>query len=76
MCKTSKPLPLPEGYSIGILKPKDGRYVHNCWNKTLKDHTRDEQQFEHMISTLLTSAVFHKDDPEFPVGWILRKESS
>ena len=24
-----------------------------------------------MISTLPTSAVFHKDDPEFPVGWML-----
>ena len=71
LCKTSEPLPLPEGYSIGTLKPKDGRYVRHCWNKTLKDHTRDEQQFEHMISTLPTSAVFHKDDPEFPVGWML-----
>ena len=67
----SAPLPLPEGYSIGVLKPRDGKLVRHCWSETAKDHTKDEQQFEHIISTLPTSAVFHKDDPEVPVGWIL-----
>ena len=62
---------MPEGYSIGVLKPRDGKYIRHCWNEICKDHTKDEQQFEHMISSLPTSAVFHKDDPEFPVGWVL-----
>ena len=67
----SKPKSLPEGYFIGVLKPRDGKFLHRCWDRTIKNHTRDEQQFEHIISTLPTSAVFHKDDPTCPVGWML-----
>ena len=62
---------LPKGYSIGILKQGHGKLVRQHWNQVACACTRDTGQFEEMIKTLPTTAVYHKDNTEIPVGWML-----
>ena len=62
----------PEGYNIGVLRPKDAEFIHPFWNKSLLDSSKDSiKAFQFMIGSLPTSAIFHTSDPENPVAWIL-----
>ena len=61
----------PDGYNIGVLRPKDAEFIHPFWNKSLLDSSKDIKPFQFMIRSLPTSAIFHTSDPENPVAWIL-----
>ena len=62
----------PEGYNIGVLRPKDAEFIHTFWNKILLDSTKDSiKAFQFMIGSLPNSAIFHTSDPENPVAWVL-----
>ena len=61
----------PEGYNIGVLRPKDAEFIHPFWNKSLLDSSKDIKPFQFMIRSLPSSAIFHTSNPENPVAWIL-----
>ncbi|KAL5474744.1 hypothetical protein EMCRGX_G026737 [Ephydatia muelleri] len=62
----------PEGYNIGVLRPKDAEFIHTFWNKSLLDSTKDSiKAFQFMIGSLPNSAIFHTSDAENPVAWVL-----
>ncbi|KAL5474747.1 hypothetical protein EMCRGX_G026740 [Ephydatia muelleri] len=62
----------PQGYNIGVLRPKDAEFIHTFWNKSLLDSTKDSiKAFQFMIGSLPNSAIFHTSDPENPVAWVL-----
>ncbi|KAL5474741.1 hypothetical protein EMCRGX_G026734 [Ephydatia muelleri] len=67
-----KTLICPEGYNIGVLRPKDAEFIHTFWNKSLLDSTKDSiKAFQFMIGSLPNSAIFDTSDPENPVAWVL-----
>ncbi|KAL5474737.1 hypothetical protein EMCRGX_G026729 [Ephydatia muelleri] len=72
MSFSERTLICPEGYNIGVLRPKDAEFIHPFWNKSLLDSSKDSiKAFQFMIGSLPTSAIFHTSDPENPVAWIL-----
>ncbi|KAL5474748.1 hypothetical protein EMCRGX_G026741 [Ephydatia muelleri] len=72
MSFSERTLICPEGYNIGVLRPKDTEFIHPFWNKSLLDSSKDSiKAFQFMIGSLPTSAIFHTSDPENPVAWIL-----